>query len=189
MAKCPKCNTSQNFVRLITINSQDEIECPGCGTKLRVDRKSSSMISGIFFLSAVIAYVPNFNFSNPSFWVLLTIPPFVIMWVFLLKLEIVVEVSDDPSVSDVELLKKHIEERRRVDLVLILIPLIVMAIWLYDVFAPDSEIGDLVLASLIVLMVGCLLGLNFKRCIFCKKITPCAQGRKTCRYCKKRINI
>lgn len=188
MANCPKCEAPIKWVKLLALNKQTEIECRNCHVKLRMNQKRATEIGGLFFILAIISFIPDLNLEISYLWIFILVPPFTVVWVKFIKLDEVTDPVFIPTTEEKDKLQNYIARRRKTDLKLIFIIVAGMTIWLIDAFVLNSQINEFVLIIIIFVMFVCVASLYFTCCPFCKKITPSIHNAKTCRYCKKSIN-
>lgn len=89
MAKCPECNTAQEWAKLFKMNNFTPIVCPVCGTKLQYNRRRYSIIIGISFVIFVLPLAPFFTIIKFGYlWAYILLIPFCIVWIRFTKLEV-----------------------------------------------------------------------------------------------------
>lgn len=186
MAKCPECGCSQEWGKLFSLNNYSVIVCPSCNTQLQYNRKRYSIILGVFFVVFMLPLTPFVDIELNHLWLLTVAVPFSIVWITLIKLERAE--TNDVTVTGEQKCDFNIyaKKRRKLNIKLISIVILVMSIWFVATFVLDNSLGEYTLIFFLLVMLISFLCLMVTRCPYCNKLTP---NMPICGNCKREIDI
>ena len=82
MPSCPKCNTQQNSLKVLSLTNLNSITCPGCGVRLKAD-KARNIATGA--IGGAVGALFGMQFMREGF----SIPWLISVTVFVVVMSIV----------------------------------------------------------------------------------------------------